>query len=168
MKKLLLQLQILVVNKSSILVGGQAVMEGVMMRVPGAYATAVRDPEGKILIDRHEFKSIIEVYPLLKIPILRGVIGLFESLKIGYSTLQWSSEIIISQEKGSNKSNKIIDVLITLFSLLLALGLFFVAPIGITSWLFNKDQDALVFNLISGVFQSIEGITARTIEKTNI
>ena len=152
MKRLLLQLQLLV-NKPSILVGGQAVMEGVMMRVPGAYATAVRDTKGKIQIDRHEFKSIIDKYPLLKIPILRGIIGLFESLKIGYSTLQWSSEIIISEEKNPNKPNKIIDVLITLFSIILALGLFFIAPIGITSWLFNKDQDALIFNLISGLFR---------------
>ena len=46
--------------KPSILVGGQAVIEGVMMRVPGAYATAARDPEGKIHVDRHEFKSITE------------------------------------------------------------------------------------------------------------
>ena len=59
MNKILFQLQ-LFVNKSSILVGGQAVMEGVMMRVPGAYATAVRDHKGNIQIDRHEFKSIID------------------------------------------------------------------------------------------------------------
>ena len=48
------------IMKPSILVGGQAVMEGVMMRVPGAYATAVRDPEGKIHVDKHEFTSIVE------------------------------------------------------------------------------------------------------------
>ena len=46
------------ISTSSILVGGQAVMEGVMMRVPGAYATAVRDSEGKIQVDRHDFKSV--------------------------------------------------------------------------------------------------------------
>ena len=54
MNRLLFIFQLLV-NKSSILVGGQAVMEGVMMRVPGAYATAVRDSNGKIQTDRHEF-----------------------------------------------------------------------------------------------------------------
>ena len=47
-------------GQSSILVGGQAVMEGVMMRVPGAYATAVRNPNGKIEIDRHSFISLSE------------------------------------------------------------------------------------------------------------
>ena len=66
------------------------------MRVPGAYATAVRNAEGDIKIDRHEFISIIDIYPLLKIPILRGIVGLFEALNIGYSSLQWSSEMIVS------------------------------------------------------------------------
>ena len=158
MNKILFQLQ-LFINQSSILVGGQAVMEGVMMRVPGAYATAVRDHKGNIQIDRHEFKSIIKIYPFLNKPIIRGIIGLFESLKIGYSTLQWSAEIIASEKQKSNKSNKIVDVLITLFSLFLALGLFFVAPIGLTSWLFDKDQDAFIFNVISGIFRIIFFIT---------
>ena len=54
------------ITKSSILVGGQAVMEGVMMRVPGAYATAVRDPKGQIQTNRHEFISLVDKYPILK------------------------------------------------------------------------------------------------------
>jgi len=152
MKRLLFQLQ-LVVSKSSILVGGQAVMEGVMMRVPGAYATAVRDPKGNIQIDRHEFKSIAEYYPLIRLPIIRGLFSLFEALKIGYSTLQWSADIIEPKEETNKGPNKFIDVLVILFSLLLALGLFFIAPIGLTSWLFDKDQDAFIFNIISGVFR---------------
>ena len=69
MKRLLFQLQLLI-QKSSILVGGQAVMEGVMMRVPGAYATAVRTPKGNIQINRHEFISICDSYPLFKKPLL--------------------------------------------------------------------------------------------------
>jgi len=155
MKKRLLYHLRMLISQSSILVGGQAVMEGVMMRVPGAYATAVRDPDGNIQIDRHEFKSKIEIYPLLKKPLLRGIVGLFESLKIGYSTLQWSAEISIPEEDGSKEPSKFVDVLLTLLSFGLALGLFFVAPIGLTSWLFNKDQDAFIFNIISGVFRII-------------
>ena len=153
-KKLLYHLRMLI-SQSSILVGGQAVMEGVMMRVPGAYATAVRDPDGNIQIDRHEFKSKIEIYPLLKKPLLRGIVGLFESLKIGYSTLQWSAEISIPEEENSKEPGKLAEFLLTLFSFGLALSLFFVAPIGLTSWLFNKDQDAFIFNIISGVFRII-------------
>jgi len=159
MKKRILSHLRLVISQSSILVGGQAVMEGVMMRVPGAYATAVRDPDGNIQIDRHDFKSKVDAYPFLKMPLLRGIIGLFESLKIGYSTLQWSAEISIPEEEASKETSKFVDVLLTIFSLALALGLFFVAPIGLTSWLFDKDQDAFIFNLISGMFRVIFFIT---------
>ena len=159
MKKRILYHLRLVISQSSILVGGQAVMEGVMMRVPGAYATAVRDPDGNIQIDRHDFKSKVDTYPFLKMPLLRGIIGLFESLKIGYSTLQWSAEISIPEEEASKETSKFVDVLLTIFSLALALGLFFVAPIGLTSWLFDKDQDAFIFNVISGMFRVIFFIT---------
>ena len=159
MKKRILSHLRLVISQSSILVGGQAVMEGVMMRVPGAYATAVRDPDGNIQIDRHDFKSKVDAYPFLKMPLLRGIIGLFESLKIGYSTLQWSAEISIPEEEASKETSKFVDVLLTIFSLALALGLFFVAPIGLTSWLFDKDQDAFIFNVISGMFRVIFFIT---------
>ncbi|RMZ49283.1 DUF1385 domain-containing protein [Candidatus Marinimicrobia bacterium PRS2] len=134
-------------------------MEGVMMRVPGAYATAVRDPDGNIQIDRHDFKSKVDAYPFLKMPLLRGIIGLFESLKIGYSTLQWSAEISLPEEEASKETGKFVDVLLTIFSLALALGLFFVAPIGLTSWLFDKDQDAFIFNVLSGMFRVIFFIT---------
>ena len=159
MKKRILYHLRLVISQSSILVGGQAVMEGVMMRVPGAYATAVRDPDGNIQIDRHDFKSKVDTYPFLKMPLLRGIIGLFESLKIGYSTLQWSAEISLPEEEASKETSKFVDVLLTIFSLALALGLFFVAPIGLTSWLFDKDQDAFIFNVISGMFRVIFFIT---------
>jgi len=159
MKKRLLYHLRLLISQSSILVGGQAVMEGVMMRVPGAYATAVRDPQGNIQVDRHEFKSIIEKYPFFKKPLLRGIFGLFESLKIGYSTLQWSAEISLSEEENNKEPSKLVDILLTLFSFGLALGLFFVAPIGLTSWLFDKDQDAFIFNLISGLFRVIFFLT---------
>ena len=133
-------------------------MEGVMMRVPGAYATAVRDPEGKIQVDRHDFKSVTDRHPFFKKPLLRGIIGLFESLKIGFSTLQWSAKII-TPEVELNKTSKISEVLMTIFSVFLALGLFFMAPIGLTTWFFDRDQDAFMFNLISGTFRVIFFLT---------
>ncbi len=141
----------IIITQSSILVGGQAVMEGVMMRVPGAYATAVRDPNGNIQTDRHDFISLSDKYPIFKKPLLRGILGLFESLKIGFASLQWSAKIVTPEEE--NKTNKFVDFIMTILSFTLALGLFFIAPIGLTTWFFEKDQDAFIFNLISGVFR---------------
>ena len=129
-------------------VGGQAVIEGVMMRVPGAYATAVRDPKGEIQVDKHDFISLNEKKRFLKLPILRGMIGLFEAMKIGFSTLQWSADIAMPEEE--KKSNSFVEGLMTLFSVGLALGLFFIAPIGLATWLFEKDQEPFFFNVISG------------------
>ena len=148
MKIKILRQLILFVSKSSILVGGQAVIEGVMMRVPGAYSTAVRDPEGKIHTNRHDFESITDRKPGFKKPIIRGAVSLFEAMKMGFQTLQWSADIAMPEE--SENINPIVDALMTLFSIGLAISLFFAAPIGLTTWLFDKDQDPFVFNIISG------------------
>ena len=88
--------------KPSILVGGQAVIEGVMMRVPGAYATAVRDPKGQVQIQKKEFKSITESSKVWNRPILRGRASLFEAMKMGFATLQWSADIAMPDEKGQS------------------------------------------------------------------
>ena len=77
--------------KSAILVGGQAVIDGVMMRVPGAYATAVRLSDQTIHFQKHNFISIIDKYKLQKLYFIRGMIHLYESMRIGYSTLDWSA-----------------------------------------------------------------------------
>ena len=84
---------LLAMMKPSILVGGQAVIEGVMMRVPGAYATAVRDPEGIVHVDRKLFQSVTERSRLWGKPIFRGMASLFEAMKMGLATLQWSADI---------------------------------------------------------------------------
>jgi uncharacterized protein YqhQ len=86
------------------------------------------------------------------------MVGLFESLKIGFSTLQWSAKII-TPEAEFNKTSRLSDVLMTILSIFLALGLFFIAPIGLTTWFFDKDQDAFMFNLISGIFRVIFFLT---------
>jgi len=151
MKTKFLKQLILFVSKSSILVGGQAVIEGVMMRVPGAYSTAVRDPEGKIHTDRHNFESITDRKPHLKKPIIRGAVSLFEAMKMGFQTLQWSADIAMPEE--GEKTSPIVDALMTLISIGLAISLFFAAPIGLTTWLFDKDQDPFVFNIISGALR---------------
>ncbi len=142
-----------ILSKSSILVGGQAVIEGVMMRVPGAYSTAVRNPKGEIQTDRHEFVSLTEQYPSLKLPLVRGIVSLFEAMKIGIKTLTWSADIAIPEGEKPKDKNKFWESLSSLVALVLAVGLFFIAPIGITSWLFDKNNEPFLFNILSGIFR---------------
>ena len=143
---------LLSIMKPTILVGGQAVIEGVMMRVPGAYATAVRDPEGKVHVDRHDFISISERSNLWKKPILRGMAGLFEAMKMGMATLQWSADIAIPEEKDKEKK-PIVEFLSSLFAICLAISLFMILPMWITTKLLDVEREAVAFNMVSGGFR---------------
>ena len=109
--------------RSSILVGGQAVINGVMMRVPGAYATSVRTQDGTIKSKAVPFISLSEKNKIFQLPILRGAIGLFEALKIGYSTLTWSASFF--EEQTTKKQNAFFDVIMNIISILFAISIFF-------------------------------------------
>ena len=139
-------------SASNILVGGQAVIEGVMMRVPGAYATAVRDPQGDIQIKRKDFVAITERSPFWKKPILRGMASLFEAMKIGMGTLQWSADIAIPLEEGEKEPGKISNFLTTVFSIALAILLFMIAPMWITTKLLMIEKEALCLIWFQGDF----------------
>ncbi len=135
--------------KSTILVGGQAVIEGVMMRVPGAYATAVRQSNGNIALDYHKFNSKVVRYYFCGLPIIRGMIHLYESMSIGYKTLEWSAKI----SEPDHKTNKLLDSLLSLISLIFSLGLFVGIPIIIADFIQTAllDQNTFIFNIISGL-----------------
>ena len=143
---------LLTLMKPSILVGGQAVIDGVMMRVPGAYSTAVRDPDKLIKIERHEFVSLTENSSFWKIPILRGMVSLFESMKIGIKTLQWSADISIP-EKEAKEENKLLNWLTTTFAIVLSVVLFMVCPYWIITHLFEIEKKAMLFNLTAGLMR---------------
>ena len=116
---------LLTLMRTTILVGGQAVIEGVMMRVPGAYATAVRKSDGTIAIDYHQFHSKVTQNSFCSLPIIRGMIHLYESMKIGYQTLQWSADIA----EPDKKNNQIIEGILSFISIIFSLGLFIGIPI---------------------------------------
>jgi len=140
-----------------ILVGGQAVIEGVMMRVPGAYATAVRRPDGEIEIKRENFTSIADRIPFFKKPLLRGIISMFESLKIGLETIQLSANIAMQAENAAKPANKTKDRIATTISMILAFGLAFLLfgflPLWLTTELLNIERKALAFNLVVGAWR---------------
>ena len=97
----------IIFSKTNILVGGQAVIEGVMMRVPGFYATSVRKPDGNIESKREDFISITATNKILSLPVIRGMVHLFESLRIGFRTLQWSADM---SELDQPNNNKFVDI----------------------------------------------------------
>jgi uncharacterized protein YqhQ len=78
--------------QGELLVGGQALIEGVMMRSPGAYGVAVRRPDGSLALQRGKVNPLGKRWPVLKLPILRGCAVLFQSLAIGIKALNFSAE----------------------------------------------------------------------------
>ena len=95
-------------------IGGQAVLEGIMMKGPESYALSVRKPDHEIEVTVTKYKSFGSKSPLLRIPIIRGVVNFIESLYIGVGTLMKSAEYDDSDEKYEqewleDKQKKIAD-----------------------------------------------------------
>ena len=151
MYKLFIRQLILLVHKASIMVGGQAVMEGVMMRVPGHYATAVRNPKGFIQTQRDSFTPSVDTYHMQKVPIIRGFLHLVDSMKIGFKTLEWSSRIIDPEEVPSGKAtNFFISVSSIIFTIFLFMGIpYFLTEYGLKSQNYLADNQ-LNFNVFAG------------------
>jgi len=139
-------------------VGGQAVIEGVMMRSPTAIATAVRLPDGTIELKRQPFVSFINRHRIFNIPILRGAINFFEMLVIGLDTLNWSADIQMQYEDKQNgrdkkKHSAFLNSLFlwgtVAFSIALAILIFFTLPIWIAT-LLGLTRGAFLFNTVAG------------------
>jgi uncharacterized protein YqhQ len=144
-------------------VGGQAVIEGVMMRAPGSVATAVRRSNGDIVVKQEPYRSVVEKYKALRLPVLRGAVGLIDMMYLGIKTLNYSAEVamldIETKEPGKNgngqKKGKTSLALIgtMLLALAFGVGIFFVLPIVVTTKVFHFEQSALAFNLIAGLIR---------------
>ena len=87
-------------------IGGQAVMEGVMMRNKDLYAVAVRKPDGEIVVKKAEYKGVIKSDTPYKIPVIRGVLSFIDSLVLGLSTLNYSSDIYIQSEETEKEDGE--------------------------------------------------------------
>jgi len=143
-------------------VGGQAVIEGVMMRSKDRVATAIRVSSGEILVKSEEYISLTKRKKLLGIPILRGVISFFEMLVIGIRTLNFSADIAVKEmEKAEamikgevyiakeRKSSSFVLIGTAIFALAVGILVFFFVPLAISS-LFSEGKDAVGFNLVAG------------------
>lgn len=136
--------------KPKVSIGGQAVIEGVMMRGPEVIATAVREPSGEILVKTEPFIPISNRYPILKKPMLRGVVALVESLVQGLKALSFSAQA--AGEEGEELSNKEI-ALTMMFSLGLAIVLFVIIPTYTAKYIHSAVTDPRLLNLMEGVLR---------------
>jgi len=127
--------------------GGQAVMEGVMMRGQKTVAIVVRRPNGKLVINTKPL-SAIYTGRMRRTPFIRGIIVLIESLILGISSLVYSANIALEEEKEKISGGA--TWLLMFFSLALAVSLFFLAPLFLTKLLDPYITSSLLFHLVEG------------------
>ncbi|AJG97105.1 protein-(glutamine-N5) methyltransferase [Clostridium beijerinckii] len=148
-------------------VGGQAVIEGVMMRGSKNLATAVRTPKGNIEIDFKDNRPVTKKYPILNIPFLRGFFVLVESMKVGMESLNYSASFLEEDNEEPSKFEKWLDdklgekansvlMAITMFiSFLFAIGLFVALPTGIASVFKGAGISNVMLNLIEALIRIV-------------
>ncbi len=150
-------------------IGGQAVMEGVMMKNGDAYAVAVRLPNGEITVKRDEYKGIVKGKKLLNLPFVRGVFNFIDSMVLGMKTLTYSADLVFEEEAGKGKEeagsqreaegkkkesdNRWMMALTVVVALALAIGLFMVLPVLIAGLLRRWITGSFWITLIEGLIR---------------
>jgi uncharacterized protein YqhQ len=137
-------------------VGGQAVLEGVMMRGVSTWAVAVRNPEGQVELSSESLVPWAKRHRLWRVPVLRGVVALGESLKIGFRALAISANAQMEEDEEGEKEEigGWVWGLTIVLSLALSIGLFFVVPVGLTSLIKDQLGNAFLFWLVEGVLRT--------------
>jgi len=161
--KLAAHVQLLPVLESGeeTLIGGQAVMEGVMMRSPHNYCVAVRKPNGEIVTEEHPIHRMSEKYPLFGYPILRGIGTLGQAMKLGIKALKFSADAALDEpdKKESEKPSGIPGWVMTLnllFSVVFFIFMYKAVPLWITTQLANYYPSLtgqVAFNGVDGVIR---------------
>lgn len=136
-------------------IGGQAVLEGVMMKNGDDYAVAVRRENGSIVIKKDIYKGILEDTGVRKIPVIRGFFVLIDSLVLGLRVTDYSASMYDPEEAAETDSvkEKIITGLIMVFSLVIAVGLFILLPYGAASFLSSRIGNSNLLVLIEGILR---------------
>ena len=147
-------------------IGGQAVIEGVMMKNMDRYAVSVRKPNGKIETKVEECVSFAEKHPLFQLPIFRGMVNFLESMVIGMKTLNYSASFYEDEEEQTEsrteqllekilgeKAEKIIIGIVLVFSLAISIGLFMILPYIASEALGKLIQNEYVILLMEGIIR---------------
>ncbi len=145
-------------------IGGQALIEGVMMRGPKQIATAVRKPDGDIEIKTQDLNTLAMRYSFFKLPFIRGIVGIIESMIIGTRELMYSASFYEEEETDKKKEgwtqkvfkDKADDVemaFAVIVSIVLGLGIFMILPSFITNLFKQVSDNHIILNLIEGIIR---------------
>jgi len=138
-------------------VGGQAVIEGVMMRSPSKIAVAVLRNDGQLGFLERSFTSITRRVPILGLPIIRGAVSLFETLYLGITALNFSADEAVKGDpegppaKPGSRWDGVLQGTVVVFSFAIGLLMFVVLPAKVTGWLGFHDK--IGFGLVDGFFR---------------
>ncbi len=127
--------------------GGQAVIEGVLMRTRDEYAVAVRNPKGRIIVKKGKIATASKKFRLLQLPLVRGVLALYETLVIGFKALMYSAGVSSGEKDGMSGREVAFAVLLSAF---LAVAIFIALPFFLASLI---TKHSLAFNLLDGLLR---------------
>ena len=137
-------------------IGGQAVMEGVMMKNKSRYAVAVRKPDQEIVVETTEYAGMIKNEKIRNIPLIRGVVQFVESLVIGVRSLTFSASFFEEEEDIGSKDGKKEEFMTgatVAVSLLLAVGIFMVLPYGVSLLLGRSLSSRFAVTVLEGILR---------------
>lgn len=148
-------------------IGGQAVIEGVMMKASDRYAVSVRKPDGKIEVKVEKYKSLKDRYAIAGIPVVRGIVAFVESLVMGTKTLNYSASFWEEEEQKADtqkkndknknpeqgKGNDLVMGLVVMLAVILAVGLFVLLPFFVSELLSKVVPSVQLRGLIEGVIR---------------
>lgn len=132
---------------AEITLGGQAVIEGVLMRTKTHYAVAVRNPKGRIIVKKEKIAMASNKFKLFRLPLVRGVLALYETLAVGFKALMYSADVS-SGEEGKLSGREMAFAI--LLSVLFSVAIFIALPFFLASLM---TKQSLAFNLLDGLFR---------------
>ena len=151
-------------------VGGQAVLEGVMMKSKELVALSVRNTDGEIVTEVNDFKSVRDKHKVLNMPVIRGVVNFVETMALSFKTLNRSIDLLgieeeetkfekWHKEKCGKSMAAVASFIGTVLGLILAVGLFFVLPALITDFVSRFTDIRIIKSLVDGVSKIIIFVT---------
>lgn len=147
-------------------IGGQAVLEGVMMKNQEKYAIAVRKPSGEICVELENYQGLLQGGTLSKIPFLRGSINFIDSLILGMKALNYSASFYEEDEENSvldkaldkvsgGRGEKILTAVVTLVSVVMALGIFVVLPYCVSAYFQDVIRNQSLMAILEGAVRIV-------------